>query len=446
MTESDFDYADADKRLHLHILCMFAEYFSEKLSQHTVKGKRGRFDAGLHNGDLPHGYANPDKGADRSGAGVFNSSTPIIVETEAEAVRLAFGWYAAGGKSDAAIARDLTLAGHRIVSKWQPAGGPFGKDTISAMLKNPFYAGFITYTGNGETNRANGAERIKGRHPAIITEELFEAVQRVRQSRAPNRLNKCQTTQMKATYPLAGLLVCAHCGGSLRVQSAARGACFRCTAKERGKECDAAKHSILISAADRLIAEVIEELRLADDWRERATMAIGRTEERDQVEEERATIQRRLKKIRELVQVDAMTISEWQSEKAMLDDRLARLELPADVDLEAAGAFLAALPALWKDAHSTQEQRAGLCARLLTRVVCDLDRGVITAIHLREELAPLFAVIPPQVHTPSGSDGIRTRDILRDRQERPSFCGPRPALPSLAAPRPPEEPGSLRAV
>jgi DNA invertase Pin-like site-specific DNA recombinase len=41
VTESDFDYSNPDKRMHLQILAMFAEYFSEKLSQHTSKASVG---------------------------------------------------------------------------------------------------------------------------------------------------------------------------------------------------------------------------------------------------------------------------------------------------------------------------------------------------------------------------------------------------------------------
>jgi DNA invertase Pin-like site-specific DNA recombinase len=58
VTESDFDYSNPDKRLHLSILAMFAEYFSEKLSQHTRKGKRERAASGRivgGRGDEPAG-------------------------------------------------------------------------------------------------------------------------------------------------------------------------------------------------------------------------------------------------------------------------------------------------------------------------------------------------------------------------------------------------------
>jgi hypothetical protein len=116
--------------MHLQILAMFAEYFSEKLSQHAIKGKRGRHEAGLPNGDLPCGYKNPDARAERSGSGVYNSSVPVAVDMEAEAICLAFGWYATDHLSDAKIAKRLNEQGYRMRSKWRPEGGPFTKDTI----------------------------------------------------------------------------------------------------------------------------------------------------------------------------------------------------------------------------------------------------------------------------------------------------------------------------
>jgi hypothetical protein len=150
------------------------------------------------------------------------------------------------------------------------------------------------------------------------------------------------------------------------------------------------------------------------------------------VEAEWARLQRRLDKIRRLTIDGVMSDAEYQRERDELTDRLARLALPAEVDLDAAGALLERLTSLWEHPATTAEQRKEFCARLFTRVVADTEEGPLTALHLREELSPLFAVLPAQVYTPSGSDGIRTRDLLHDRKEKAPFCGPRRGSPYLA--------------
>jgi site-specific DNA recombinase len=416
VTEADFDYANPDKRMHLQILAMFAEYFSEKLSQHTIKGKRGRHESGLLNGDLPYGYQNPNAGTELSSSGVYNSDVPVQVEREAEAVQLAFSWYADEQLSDAKIAKRLNELGYRMRSKRHPAGCSFSKDTITAMLTNPTYAGWVTRTAGWSSNRAVDAERVPGRHAPIVEQLLFDRVQAARKGRRPEHQNKAQFEQMKGTYPLAGLVVCAHCGGSLRVQSQARGAYYRCTASERGEACAATKRSIRDLEADRQIAEIVTGLRLAPDWKARAMAAAGMDVDKSRVEAERATITRRLEKIRRFVIDEVMTEEEYQRERIELGDRLARLVVPAELDLDEAGALLEHLTALWLHPATTQEQRKGFCGRVFARVIVDTDSGLIKEIHLREGLATLFAVLPEQVYTPSGSDGIRTRGLLRDRQ------------------------------
>ena len=74
----------------------------------------------------------------------------IQVPERAEAVKLAFALYATGSSSDAGIARDLNQRGHRMVSKRHPEGYPFTKDTLTALLQNPFYYGLVSMLAESE--------------------------------------------------------------------------------------------------------------------------------------------------------------------------------------------------------------------------------------------------------------------------------------------------------
>jgi DNA invertase Pin-like site-specific DNA recombinase len=190
VTESDFDYSNPDKRLHLSILAMFAEYFSEKLSQHTRKGKRERAASGLPNGDIPYGYINPDTGTDKSGNGIFNTTVPVQVPDEAAHVRRAFEAYASGTYSDLDVAKMLNAAGSRTRNKWAGGARPWSKDTVTALLTNAFYAGWIEYRGQG-VKRSEPAELYPGQHEPLISQEVFDTVQQIRKSRTRRAAIPC---------------------------------------------------------------------------------------------------------------------------------------------------------------------------------------------------------------------------------------------------------------
>ena len=132
-----------------------AQYYRRNLAGETAKGKRARVAAGLVNGDPPYGYhrAMPaDLPAVVGDADALQTALRlhpyVVVPERAEAVTLAFEWYATGEYSDAEIAAALNGAGYRMVSKRQPDGGPFQKDTMTAILQDPYYVGKVSYAGH----------------------------------------------------------------------------------------------------------------------------------------------------------------------------------------------------------------------------------------------------------------------------------------------------------
>ncbi len=433
VTESDFDYSNADKRIHLQMLAMFAEYFSVKLSQHTRKGKKERAESGLPNGDLPYGFVNPDTGTEHSGAGVFNSSVAMQVQEEATHVQRAYEAYASGTCSDLNVAKILNAAGSRTRNKRSDGSRPWSKDTVTALLTNPFYAGWIEYRGEG-VKRSEPAQLSHGKHEPIISQELYDKVQNIRKSRTRRA---AIPAQQKQPYILAGLAKCAHCYDALRVQSQPRGAYYRCTALDRQTECSCVKKAARAGLVDAQLGEIIGQLRLAPDWKERALEIASVDIDRDAIEAERERITRRLAKIRRLTIDEIMTQEEYEREKVELTDKLARLTVPADVDLDTAAGVLENLQQLWVHPATTTEDKVAIARKLIESVLVDTDCDTIKEIHLQGELEPLFTVLPSQVYlahsprlnptstagthdgvmyTTCGTDGIRTRDLLRDRQ------------------------------
>jgi site-specific DNA recombinase len=129
--DPDFNFSSATGRLFLSVLAALNQYYVDLLRMHTAKSKRERARRGLYNASItPYGYRH-----------VGDADTPPeIVEEEAEAVRGLFERYATGRYSYIDLAEWINEAGYHTRS-----GRSFSKDTISEMLRNPFYKGKVVY-------------------------------------------------------------------------------------------------------------------------------------------------------------------------------------------------------------------------------------------------------------------------------------------------------------
>ena len=145
-------YTGPDGASQMHAI--MAQRYRESLAFETAKGKRERVEQGLANGDPPYGYR---RATDEDLPGFTGDADALLkalrrlpyiqVPERAEAVKLAFELCATGSYSDTDIAEELNRRGYRMVSKRQPNGGPFKKDTMTALLREPFYCGRVSYDG-----------------------------------------------------------------------------------------------------------------------------------------------------------------------------------------------------------------------------------------------------------------------------------------------------------
>ena len=146
-------------RLTLNVLLSFAQFerevTSERIRDKIAASKRKGLWVG---GPLPIGYELKD--------GKF-----VIVNEEAEQVRLIFRRYLeVSGINE--LARDLKArkihTKARTFSTGKTRGGiPFGRGTLSHLLRNRFFIGEVEYKG----------EILPGEQPAIMERSLFDAVQ-----------------------------------------------------------------------------------------------------------------------------------------------------------------------------------------------------------------------------------------------------------------------------
>lgn len=141
-----------------------------------------------------------------------------IVPEQAEIVTMIFTWYAAGdGKNT--ICDRLNAMGSRTNS-----GVLWGPSSVWAIITNPLYIGMVRWGRRvGKAVYIDGQKVVKrpinpdmivvpGRHPAIISQELWEAVQARLQGNSAPSIKDGQTV----TNPLCGLVRCARCGKTMQ--------------------------------------------------------------------------------------------------------------------------------------------------------------------------------------------------------------------------------------
>lgn len=199
-----------DGELMLTVLSSLAQEESKNISENIKWRIRKKFERGelIINTNRFLGY---DKNE--------NGELVINVE-EAEIVKRIFEHYLEG-KGVFTIAKELNADGIPTV-----AGGNWQESTILNMLKNEKYKGDIIlqkyYTPDHlkkGTIRNNGkldSYYIEDNHPAIISKEVWGAVQKEMKLRAEARGNVSDQNKYQNRYPLTGMLYCGKCGSSLK--------------------------------------------------------------------------------------------------------------------------------------------------------------------------------------------------------------------------------------
>lgn len=142
---------------------------------------------------------------------------------DAEVVVMIFDWFVKDGLNPGEISRKLYNLGIPTMT-----GNPeWHRATIKDILKNTLYTGKIRWFRRKSSRALDDEGKIAkrkrrclsedylivpGKHPAIISDEIFEEAQTLFNGAVPVK------TETTVTNPLAGLLACKECGKMLRYQ------------------------------------------------------------------------------------------------------------------------------------------------------------------------------------------------------------------------------------
>lgn len=143
------------------------------------------------------------------------------VPVQAEVVKMIYTWYAGDGCEQigtSKIVRKLNDMGIKSMSgnNWTPA-------SIQGILTNPVYIGKIRWNGRKTVKTIQDGQVVKtrprskdvlicdGLHPAIISDDLYNLAQEIRQKNPPRPISIKNTVR----NPLAGIVYCSKCGRAM---------------------------------------------------------------------------------------------------------------------------------------------------------------------------------------------------------------------------------------
>ena len=214
--------ASPEEDLLLQMQGMFAEYERAKIIERSRRGKRHAATRGSVSvlSAAPYGYRYITR-VEGDGQAAYE-----IDDEQAAVVRQVFAWVGRDRLSIGEVTRRLRAAGIKTArgKEW------WDRTSVWGMLKNPAYKGFAafgktrtgprrsqlrTHRGHSKTPRRTGStydtqtsEQVSIPVPAIVSEELFAAVQ----TQLTENRQRGRERRRGAKHLLQGLVGCACCG------------------------------------------------------------------------------------------------------------------------------------------------------------------------------------------------------------------------------------------
>lgn len=273
-----------------------AEFYSKELSQKVTRGmNETALKCNSCGGRLPLGYK-------------IENKKFVPDPLTAPIVKEAFTRYA-GGETIKEICADFNSRGFRT-----SRGAPFVKSSFQNMLRNERYVGIYKYKDI----------RIESGVPAIVSKEVFDAVQR----RLKSNAQAPAKSKAKTDYLLSGKLFCGHCGARMigengRSYNGNKYYYYSCSSRKSTHSCDKKnlpKDWIEDTVIDDLIAlltpEIIDEL---------ATMAVAASEREASSNTVIPGLRAEIKDVQRSIN-NLLKLVERGSDSPTLFDRLSELE------------------------------------------------------------------------------------------------------------------------
>jgi site-specific DNA recombinase len=255
------------------ILAAMSQFDNEQRAERTRVGLRASVQMGRWVFKRPMGYVNSPRGKRGPSLALDTERGPLI--------RKAFE-LCAEGRSEHEVLATITAMGLRTEE-----GNRISKQFLAKILRNPIYAGWISYKPLGE--------RYRGDFQALVTQELFDQVQRRLSGNPTTGVGRRKAQQ---DFPLRRFVRCVRCGkpvtgGWARGRWGNRYAYYYCRQKCSGV---IARKGTL----EEQFVELLRQLGPSPEWLEllKQTVLSIWHEELGQVSDVRESVQKRVTQIR----------------------------------------------------------------------------------------------------------------------------------------------------
>lgn len=175
---------------------VFDEHYSRQLSFWMRKAFTEKRQQGYALGQPPLGYCKEKIGYDKERDRTLYKKEWHIDEKEANIVKDLFKSYASGKYSMGDLAKYLNDKGYKTKHK-----NAFTHSSIKDILRNKAYLGYVT-------SPRRGYDEPMGKHSPIITQAIYDSVQKVLSER---RRTFGRPVGNNRFYLLQGLVYCYHC-------------------------------------------------------------------------------------------------------------------------------------------------------------------------------------------------------------------------------------------
>jgi len=348
------------------------EYYSIRLSGEVRRGMMEKFSRGEVVTSAPFGYTVSD--------GIF-----VPDPERASIVKGIFEDFLAG-TGYVEIAQRLNAMGIR-----SRRGKPFENRTVRYILRNEVYAGMVRFSGSGKHDyNYNGTPEnalVKGKHEALISLEMYEAVQQRIAGLVSAYPPKAKTAQPGSKNMFRGIARCSSCGGVLiQTYSSGTHPGLQCRNYVGGvcKE----SHSITLERFTEAFLQKLEE----DFSNEHIDILIDSPETKKDTEKIEAAIRRenaRLERVAEAFQAGADTLEEYKKYKAEIRERIDQLraeleEITAADEKHTPAEFIQKwrdAPALLRSPELSAEEKNGFIRQFIRKITFDRKANMLNIFY-----------------------------------------------------------------
>lgn len=419
------------------MIAVFAAFYSRNLSTDTKRAKRARAMRGEFNGSVaPIGYTliTKRKATEDLSAGLYPDPevAPVIAE--------AYARYATGRYSDRTIAEWMNE--QPAIQGYCEGRRPIGKEMVRDMLQNRTYTGRVSYAetfydgaalGQKKKSRRGRMEWFEGRHDAIVSDEVFDVCQSVRERMASTRKTEFESR----TYILPDRVFCAHCiarehdnigdpyYGKMRISWHNRDKVghYRCVSRDRGfGEC--AQSYVREDVVIDQIVEILSGMRVPPEALARIDRAVRNRKANEEMLVQLAELEDQQHRVQFSWEHGKLTPEEYLERTSQLEREIASLR-PLDYDnLEEAADLITHFQTYWDQCavvDEPKEARQQLMAKIIDRVFLYNDSVVAVALH------PDFGVVldvpdaaPDQILTALAANekGYTSSEVYPVRERR----------------------------